>query len=53
MARPNEAFWDVKCARSDLFVPKEKPRMDYESLTYVQMRDFIMSQAYGDIPADP
>ena len=53
MAGPNEAFWDVKCDSSDLFVPKEKPRMDYESLTYVQMRDFIMSQAYGDTPANP
>ena len=53
VARPNEDFWDVENARSDFFVPKEKPRMDYESLTYVQMRDFIMSQAYGDIPADP
>ena len=53
VARPNGAFWDVKCDRSDLFVPKEKPRMDYESLTYVQMRDFIMSQAYGDTPVNP
>ena len=53
MARPNEDFWDVENARSDLFVPKEKPRMDYESLTYVQMRDFIMSQAYGDTPVNP
>ena len=53
VARPNGAFWDVKCDRSDLFVAKEKPRMDYESLTYIQMRDFIMSQAYGDIPANP
>ena len=35
------------------FVPKEKPRMDYEPLTYVQMRDFIMSQAHGDTPANP
>jgi len=53
VARPNEAFWDVRCDHSDLFVPKEKPRMDYESLTYIQMRDFIMSQAYGDTPANP
>ena len=53
VARPNGAFWDVKCDRSDLFVAKEKPRMDYESLTYVQMRDFIMSQAYGDTPVNP
>ena len=53
VARPNEAFWDVKCDRSDLFVAKEKPRMDYEPMTYIQMRDFIMSQAYGDTPANP
>jgi len=53
VARPNEAFWDVKCNRSDLLVPKEKPWMDYESLTYIQMRDFIMSQAYGDTSANP
>ena len=52
-ARPYEAFWDVKCGHSDLFVPKEKPRMDYETLTYVQTRDLIMSQAYGDTPANP
>ena len=53
MARTNEAFWDVKCDSSDLFVPKEKPRMDYESLTYIQMRDLVMSQAYGDAPPNP
>ena len=49
VAKPNGAFWDIKCERADLFVPKEKPRLDYESLTYIQMRDFIMSQAHGDL----